>query len=176
MELMRQTDYRGPSVLLLGMILISGAEAEGEQKVPLGMVEVRVAVELSCPSCAQGLERRLRRLDHIGRVQIQSDEGRVVLEPEPGHDLDLEEIRRVIRNAGFLPTTVWLRAVGRVTWVHSVPGMALSGDGVVRLAPGGLTDRLVAEAGDRIVQVMGHVSPDDHGQAGLLHVEAFELP
>jgi len=176
MELMRQTDYRGPSVLLLGIILMSGAEAEGEQPVALGMVEVRVAVELSCPSCAQGLERRLSRLDHIGRVQIHSDEGHVVLKPEPGYAPDLEEIRRVILNAGFFPTTVWLRAVGRVTWVDSVPGIVLSGDRVVTMATGDLTDRLVAEAGDRIVQVMGHVSPADNGKAELLHVEAFELP
>ena len=173
MDRIRRTKCRGGLALVLGMALVSGAEAEAV--APLGMVEVRVAVELSCPSCAQGLERRLGRLDHVARVEIQSNEGQIVLAPEHGEVLDLGEVRHVIRNAGFLPTGIWLAAVGRVTHVDGVPVLALSGDGAITLAAGDQTDQLVAAAADGIVRGMGRIlDPKGRGDAEFLYVTAFE--
>ena len=68
-----------------------------------GMVEVVVSVELSCPSCAQGLERRFSRLEHVERVEIQVDQGRVVLGLAPGTTVGVKEVWDVVRNAGFTP-------------------------------------------------------------------------
>ena len=174
MDRIRRAECRSGLALVLGMALVSGAEAEGAPVSPQGMVEVRVDVELSCPSCAQGLERRLGRLDHVARVEVQSDEGQIVLVPDPGEALDLGEVRQVIRNAGFLPAGIWLAAVGRVRLVQGVPVLALSGDSAITFAAGDKIDKLVAAADDGIVRVMGRMLDPGEGDAELLCVTAFD--
>ena len=68
-----------------------------------GMVRVTVEVELSCPSCAMGLERRLNRLEHVAGVDVRPAEGQIVLAVEPGRCLDLAVVRDTVRNVGFVP-------------------------------------------------------------------------
>ena len=115
--------------LLVGVAAMSVAGQTVAQ--PLGepgMVEVAVEVELTCPSCAQGLERRLSRLDYVARVEIQSEEGRIVLGLEPGTSVSLMAVRDVIRNAGFTPTVFGLTAVGRISETNTVTALVLPDD------------------------------------------------
>jgi len=52
----------------------TGAGADGPARPsaePLGMLEVRVQVDgLSCPFCAYGLEKKLRRVDNVAELEI----------------------------------------------------------------------------------------------------------
>ena len=111
-----------------------------------GMLEIAVEVELSCPSCAQGLERRLGRLDHVTRIDIHAEAGRIVLGVAPGTTVDTADVRQVIRNAGFMPTAIVVIALGHVVEVGGSPALALGGDDRLLLAPGAQTDALRAAA------------------------------
>ena len=140
-----------------------------------GMIEVVVAVELTCPSCAQGLERRLARLDHVTRVEIQGDEGRVVLGVEPGTNLALEEVWDVIRNAGFTPAGVSLTAIGRLIDVNGEPGLALVDDTIFVLA-GDRVGALSDAARLALVRVNGEVSLATDGGAAVLTIGQLDVP
>ena len=105
----------------------------------LGAFTVTVGVELSCPSCASGLERRLGRLDNVAVVDIQPDEQRVVLGATSGTKVDLQAVRDVIRNAGFIPSSLHVTVVGCVVELDGGIGIALSEDTVVMVVAGELS-------------------------------------
>ena len=67
-----------------------------------GIVRVTIEVELSCPFCAAGLERRLRRLDYVSGVEVSPSDGRIVLVVEPGRHPDPAVVWDTVRNAGFI--------------------------------------------------------------------------
>lgn len=162
------------AAVLLGLLPMSlGATAVAQPPVAPGMVKVTVSVELTCPSCALGLERRLGRLDHVTGVEVQPDDGRIVLTVEPGRSLALAEVWDTVRNAGFIPDAVTVTAVGHVTSANGAPALALSSDFVLPLAPDGAA-ALETAAGDGLVQVSGHWNAPPDGP-GRLRVESFEV-
>ena len=141
----------------------------------LGMIEVVVSVELSCPSCAQGMERRFSRLEPVERVEIQVDQGRVVLGLAPGSTIGLQEVWDVVRNAGFTPDALALTAVGRLVVADGLAALGLPDDLVLSLA-GPRVEALVTAAGADRVQVRGEVTLATDGGAPVLTVSGFSLP
>ena len=164
----------GLAALLFGAAS-TGADAAAPQSTNLpGMMRVTIEVELSCPSCAAGLERRLLRLDHVAGVEISSPDGRVVLAVDPGRHRDLAAGWDTVRNAGFIPDRLAVTAVGHVTDVDGAPALALSPDFALPLAA---ADGLTAPAtgtGARLVEVTGHWRAPPDG-AGRLQVESSEV-
>lgn len=161
----------GLAALLFGP-LSAGAGAAPLQSPDLpGMVRVTIAVELSCPSCAAGLERRLRRLDYVAGVEVSPPDGRIAIAVEPGHYLDLAAVSDTVLNVGFVPDGVVVTAVGRVTDANGAPALALSPDFALPLDA---ADGLPAEAGDRLVTVTGRWIASGDG-AARLQVESLEV-
>ena len=165
--------FCGLAALLLGMAPTDPATAATRSPDEPGMVRVTVEVELSCPSCAQGLVRRLGRLEHVAGVEVLPADGRIVLAVEPGRRLDLAAVRDTVRNAGFLPDAVGVIAVGHLTDVDGTPALALSSDFALPLAGGATTAALATEAGGRLVTVRGRWRDPADGP-GRLHVDSFE--
>ena len=65
--------------------------------------EVKVRVDgLSCPFCAYGLEKKLNELDGVESINIDFEEGLVVLQ----ENISEEEIRTKIEKAGFTPREI----------------------------------------------------------------------
>ena len=164
----------GLAALLFPLPLTNPGAAAAQSPVTPGMVRVIVEVELSCPSCALGLERRLGRLDHVDDVEVRPADGRIVLTVEPGRHLDLAAVRNTVRNAGFIPDGVAVTAVGRLIRANGALALALalSPDFALPLAANG-TATLETEAGDGLVQVTGHWNAPPDG-AGRLQVESFD--
>ncbi len=167
----------GLAALLLGWPTANpGAAAaqspDGSGRVQ-GMVSVTVEVELSCPSCAQGLERRLNRLDHVTGVEVRPAGGQIVLTVEPGRHLDLAAVWDTVRNAGFIPDGVAVTAVGHLTRVNGALALALSPDFALELAATDRAETLATEADDRLLKVSGHWNAPPDGD-GRLQVESFE--
>ena len=160
--------------LLLGWPLTNPGTAAAQSPDASGMVRVTVEVELSCPSCALGLERRLGRLDQVADVEVRPADGRIVLTVEPGRHADLTTVRDTVRNAGFIPDGLVLTAFGHVARVNDAPALALSPDFALTLAPTDRATALVTAADDRLVQVTGHWNAAPDG-AGRLQVESFEV-
>ena len=139
-----------------------------------GIVRVTIEGELSCPSCAAGLERRLRRLDYVAGVKVSPSDGQIVLAVEPGRHLDPAAVWDTVRNAGFIPDRMAVTAIGHVTDRNGTPALALSPDFALPLVDmDGLT-ATVTEAGDQLVKVTGHWNTSPDG-AGRLQVESFEV-
>ena len=164
----------GLAALLFGAASTS-ADAAAPQSTNLPrMVRVTIEVELSCPSCAAGLERRLLRLDHVAGVEVSAPDGQVVLAVEPGRHLDLAAVWDTVRNAGFIPDRLAVTAVGHVTEVNGAPALVLSPDFALPLAQADGFTALATEAGDRLVEVTGHWRAPPAG-AGRLQVESSEV-
>lgn len=170
----RAAAFCGLAALLLGMAPTDPAAAAAPAEDEPGMVQVTVEVELSCPSCAQGLVRRLGRLEHVAGVEVLPADGRIVLAVEPGRRLDLAAVQDTVRNAGFLPDAVAVVAVGHLTDVDGTPALALSPDFALPLViTGKPTAALATEAGGRLVTVRGHWRDPADGP-GRLQVDSFE--
>ena len=159
------------AVLLVISLTNAGAAAQSPD-VP-GMVQVTVEVELTCPSCALGLERRLGRVSGVAGVEVRPADGRILLTVESGRHVDLDAVRDTVRNVGFIPDGVEVVAVGRLTDANGAPALALSPDFALPLATGEPTAALVSAGGDRLLTVSGHWRGPPGGP-GQLQVEWFE--
>ena len=151
----------------------TSADAAPQSPDAPGMVTVTVEAELSCPSCAQGLERRLNRLDHVAGVEVRPADGRIVVTVEPGHRLDLAAVRDTVRSAGFMPDGIRIIAVGHLTDVNGTPALALSPDFALPLAAADGAAPLATEPSDRRLRMTGRWDAPPNG-AGRLLVESFE--
>src|SRR5579884_3383131 len=89
---------RSAVVLLAGL-----AVAPAPVRAPDGGPQrVTVTVTgLSCPFCAYGLEKRLRRLEGLDSLHIEFQSGQVVLYLRDGSKVGDQELRRVVQDAGF---------------------------------------------------------------------------
>ena len=165
-----------PFALAALLLCLPSTSADAGRQSPNepGMVTVTVEAELSCPSCALGLERRLNRLDHVAGVEVRPADGLIVVTVEPGHRLDLAAVRDTVRSAGFMPDGIQIIAVGHLTDVNGTPALALSPDFALPLATGEPTAPLVGKGGDRLLTVSGNWNHMPDGP-GRLQVESFEV-
>ena len=162
----------GMAALLPGLPS-TNADAAPQPPDEPGMVRVTVEAELSCPSCALGLERRLNRLDHVAGVEVSPPDGRIDLAVEPGRYLDLAAVRDTVRSAGFLPDGIAVTAIGPLAWVNGVPVLSLSADFALPLAEADGAGALATDASDRLLRVTGRWDAPADG-AGRLLVESLE--
>ncbi len=162
------------TALLFGAVSTSAGVAAPQSPDLPGMVRLTIEVELSCPSCAAGLERRLRRLEHVAGVEVSPSDGQIVLAVEPGRHPDPAAVWDTVRNAGFIPDRMAVTAIGHIIDGNGTPALALSPDFVLPLVEmDGLT-ATASEAGDQLVKVTGHWNASPNG-AGRLQVESFEI-
>ena len=157
-----------PVVGAVALGLSLAATAIGQPGPAAGMVEVAIVVELSCPSCAQGLERRLGRLDDVERVTVAVDEGRLTLTPRPGSSLDLDAVWQQVRNAGFIPESMSLSALGPVIERAGERVLVLPGEVSLAMQAGAVAPP-PADTGP--VQVSGTVTFPSGGTQPLLSVD-----
>ena len=164
----------GLAALLFGPVSTSAGAAPLQSPNLPGMVRVTIEVELSCPSCAVGLERRLRRLDYVAGVEVSPPDGQIVIAVERGRHLDLAAVWDTVRNVGFTPNGVSVTAIGHVTDLNGTPALALSPDFALPLVAADGFTALATEAGDQLVRVTGHwIAPQDG--APRLQVESLEV-
>jgi len=81
--------------LLLTLLALPGLAGSGASRIEVainGMV---------CSFCAQGVERKLRSLPATESVQVNLEQRLVLLTLRPGGTIADEQLRTLIRNAGF---------------------------------------------------------------------------
>ncbi len=61
---------------------------------------------LSCPFCALGLEKNLKKIDGVTDVSIKLEEGTATLEVKEGANPSDEEITKRVKDAGFTPREI----------------------------------------------------------------------
>lgn len=158
----------------VGLLIGTGQRSAAYQtsKV-LGIESVVVSVELSCPSCAQGLERRLGRLMHVDRVEIRVVENEVLLTLSPGQILDLILVRDEFRNAGFIPDAVAITAHGELMRADGQVVLKISDDTVMPFVASDRTTELVTRGTGRFVTIRGEV--DIQADGTQLHVHTSDV-
>lgn len=86
----------------------AAAVQSGPQRVEL------VVTGLTCPFCAYGIEKRLRRLEGLDSLAIDFRTGRVILQVRDGSLASDDRLRQLVRQAGFS-----LRQITRTTLSRS---------------------------------------------------------
>ena len=163
---------------LLLLFLTQGATAQSAQE--LGMLEVSVQVDgLSCPFCAYGLEKKLRKVENVASIEIRVNEGRAVVTPESGTSLELDELEQAVRDGGFTPREVSVTAQGRLTELNGAAALELSNGILLLLAEGDQTNALLKSPSGSVVRVEGQAAQEpSQGHAGhpyTLTVRSFEV-
>ncbi len=93
--------------ILLLLLLPVAAAAEVTQAV--------IAVDgMSCPFCAFGVEKKLKTVSGTDKVAVSMREGTATLVAEAGKSLDIGQIGRSVRAAGFTPGLLRITVVGTV--------------------------------------------------------------
>ena len=143
--------------------------------------QVEVQVDgLSCPFCAFGMEKKLKRVEGLKEIKILIDEGRAVLSFKRGALVDFDVIQEAVRKGGFTPQAIRATLTGTLATdegrliLHrdgESSGLLLSG------GPGASRLESSAREGDRIT-VTGKVQKKDPAESGTytykISVDHFE--
>ncbi len=89
------------ALLLAGMALAPIAQAQ-ERGDTVNDPDAEVYVDgLACPFCAYGLEKKMKTLDAIRKMEVQLEKGRVLLAFKEEKTLTKDEIQQAVKKAGF---------------------------------------------------------------------------
>lgn len=129
---------------------------------------------MSCPFCAFGVEKRLRRVEGVAAVEVAMEKGTATVTAAEEGSIDVAAIPEAVRKAGFTPGPVQVVALGTVR-------RDTRGDGPVRRVlgtgdggPDFLLVNLSAEQRRAIDELSGTGSPAR--VTGEVHFHADELP
>ncbi len=108
-------------VVLVTLLLAAPSEARVES--------ASVVVQgMSCPFCAFGVEKRLKKVGGVRSVTVSTRDGLASLTAKDDQSIAVREIPRAVEKAGFTPGTIRIEAVGVVAkdeqgqWVLQVAG------------------------------------------------------
>ena len=97
---------------------------------------------LACPFCAYGLEKKLKKLPGVSAVEIDLDAGLASFDVAPATVLMPAPVQEAVRDAGFTPRGITVRASGTV-----------QGDGDDLRLDVGDGQRLMLRSGDALGQL-----------------------
>lgn len=87
-----------------------------------GAAEVTQAVisvdGMSCPFCAFGVEKRLKTVNGTDEVTVDMKKGTATLVAEEGKSLEIGQIGKAVKAAGFTPGLLRISVVGTVKKEH----------------------------------------------------------
>jgi mercuric ion binding protein len=89
------------SIFILGLVVVTFFFA-GPTSADSTKVSLRVD-GLACPFCAYGLEKKLKEIDNVEKLDIKINEGLVILKFKEGTKIDKEVIFQKVKEAGFTP-------------------------------------------------------------------------
>ena len=76
---------------------------------------ITVAVDgMSCPFCAFGVEKRLKKVDGAGSVNVDLRTGTATLSAAEGKTIHVDQIPDAIKTAGFTPGKIRIAAIGTI--------------------------------------------------------------
>ncbi len=58
---------------------------------------------LTCPFCVYGLSKNLGKTAGVAKAEVSLDAHRARIELNPGQQPDIEQYKKIIREAGFTP-------------------------------------------------------------------------
>lgn len=61
---------------------------------------------LSCPFCAYGLEKKLKSIDGVKKIEIKVNDGLAILYLKEGAEITESQLRETVKKAGFTPRNI----------------------------------------------------------------------
>lgn len=96
---MRKVIFILISIFILQAGLFSSANAQVKQ--------VRIKVNgLACSFCAYGLEKKLKKLDGVGKVTISLNDGLATLDNKADQSIEFANLKALVKAAGFSATAI----------------------------------------------------------------------
>ncbi len=95
--------------LLITVLILAGLssafaqetqDTQVEDKELKGTIKVRVD-GLSCPFCAYGLEKKLKKMEGVEKIDISVEDAYALLTIEDGKTVTEKAIRKNVKEAGF---------------------------------------------------------------------------
>lgn len=155
-----------------GLIALTSVSV-GAEDSQLTLKKVLVSVELSCASCAQGLERRLLRLPEINEIEIRQTEGEIALKARSEMNIDLQKVQDTIGNAGFIPDSFDVTGIGRVITRDAVAGITFGDSSFFELEEGRYTDQLLQADAAQSFLITGRVVTETLDRIDVFRVKRF---
>jgi len=143
-------------------------------------IEMRVA-GLACPFCAYGLEKKLKEVRGVSKVEIRVDEGLVILEGKKGESIDVDRLKPAVKDAGFTAGEITGTAIGNVATVNDRAVLQVSGTDAEFILEenSALKDLKGKLHGSERVRLTGRIEEQTprghHGHPFTMTVEQFEL-
>lgn len=164
------------SIILFMVIFIRLASAEPAR--------VQVKVDgLVCTFCAYNLEKKLKRVEAVEDLKILVNAGFAELEIKEGKSIDIDGIRKAVRDGGFTPREILITLKGKIE--ETADGkMILRVDNVSDvfiLKYNEMLNEIIGseKAMDRIVTLTGQVQEEKikgHGlQPYILEIRGFRF-
>ena len=92
-------------MMLISFVASSSAHAQ--------IQSVAVTVNgMSCPFCAFGVEKKLKKVGGTESVMIDMKSGTATLSAKKGKSIDVEQVSRAVKKAGFTAGPIRIEAVG----------------------------------------------------------------
>ncbi len=116
-----QARWMGGALLLIAALLVPGAVSAEEGSVAEHLaaaadpeVVEMVVLGLSCPFCAFGLEKRLRAgIEDLSDLEMEAQTGRVTFRVADGSKYSDDDLREIVKKAGFSVDELERTPVGR---------------------------------------------------------------
>jgi len=99
------------AALLISPIGFAAEMAEKEDLKPKVIVQVD---GLTCPFCAYGLEKRMKKLSAVKESSIDIKKGAVELFPKEGRHIELDDVKDAVANGGFTPREIRVALIGKL--------------------------------------------------------------
>jgi mercuric ion binding protein len=78
--------------------------------------QVSVAVDgMSCPFCAFGVEKKLKKVDGVDSVAVDLKSGKATLTATEGRTIQVNQVHRAVKSSGFTPGKILVTAVGTLS-------------------------------------------------------------
>ena len=82
-------------MVVMAVVSLTAGSAMAQTKYVIGVDG------LSCPFCAYGLEKKLKKVKDVESVTIDLNEGEVVVIAKAGATIKEESLRKAVHDAGF---------------------------------------------------------------------------
>lgn len=171
-------------VNLMFSLLTAAAFLLGASRCASAQVEAAVVKldGLSCPFCAYGLEKRLKKVEGVEKVEIKVDQATAELTVKKGKALSIEEVEKAVKEGGFTPRELSLTVTGRFAERDGRVVLALPDSEEIFLVEGNEQLQQVRETlkgADKPVRLTGKVAQKrEEGHANHPHtlsIERFEV-
>ncbi|KAA3619379.1 MAG: hypothetical protein DWQ05_01280 [Calditrichaeota bacterium] len=92
--------FKSCLVSLAFILFVTSTAMSGQKKI-----SVRVD-GLSCPFCAFGLEKKLKSIEGVEKIEIKVNDGLAILAFKDGANVDEKIIKQKVKEAGFTPGAI----------------------------------------------------------------------